>query len=194
MAKPIPLELPKRDPQEELRSRLEKAPAGHAEALLASLDVLQALHDQGVLELLRGVLGGGNKILEIVVDASKTPEAIRGIRNLLIMTKILGSMDPELLNKFALDIPDVLVDAAKAQEAEPPGFWESFRILRSKNLRRGLVVMNNLLEVLGRNFRRRSGAGLGHRYRYGIAAGAGGTDLQSILYHQGQRDWYGPAH
>jgi len=152
MAKPIPLELPKRDPQEELRSRLEKAPAEHAEALLAGLDVLQALHDQGVLELLRGVLGGGNKILEIVVDASKTPEAIRGIRNLLIMTKILGSMDPELLNKFALDIPDVLVGAAKAQEAEPPGFWESFRILRSKNLRRGLVVMNNLLEVLGRNF------------------------------------------
>ena len=136
----------------EMRSRLEKAPAEHAEALLAGLDVLQALHDQGVLELLRGVLGGGNKILEIVVDASKTPEAIRGIRNLLIMTKILGSMDPELLNKFALDIPDVLVGAAKAQEAEPPGFWESFRILRSKNLRRGLVVMNNLLEVLGRNF------------------------------------------
>jgi uncharacterized protein YjgD (DUF1641 family) len=152
MAKPIPLELPKRDPQEELRSRLEKAPAEHAEALLSGLDVLQALHDQGVLELLRGVLGGGNKILQIVVDASKTPEAIRGIRNLVIMTKILGSMDPDLLKTFAQDIPDVLVGVAKAQEAGPPGFWESFRILRSKNLRRGLVVMNNLLEVLGRNF------------------------------------------
>jgi uncharacterized protein YjgD (DUF1641 family) len=152
MAKPISLQLPKRDPQEEFRSRLEKAPDEHAEALLASLDVLQALHDQGVLELLRGVLGGGNKILEIVVDASKTPEAIRGIRNLLIMTKILGSMDPELLKKFAEAIPDVLVSAAKAQETTPPGLWETLRILRSKNLRRGLAVANNLLEALGRNF------------------------------------------
>ena len=80
MAKPIPLQLPKRDPQEQLRSRLEKAPDEHVEALLAGLDGLQSLHDQGVLELLRGVLGGGNKILEIVVDASKSPEAIRGIR------------------------------------------------------------------------------------------------------------------
>ena len=151
MAKPIPLQLPKRDPQQELRSRLEKAPDEHAEALLASLDVLQSLHDQGVLELLRGVLGGGNKILEIVVDASKSPEAIRGIRNLVIMTKILGSMDPELLKKFAEAVPDVLVGAAKAQETEPPGFWESFRILRSKNLRRGLAAANNLLEALGRN-------------------------------------------
>ena len=96
MARPIPLELPKRDPQEELRSRLEKAPAEHAEALLAGFEVLQALHDQGVLEILRGVLGG-TKILEIVVDASKTPEAIRGIRNLVIITKVLGSMDPKSL-------------------------------------------------------------------------------------------------
>jgi uncharacterized protein YjgD (DUF1641 family) len=152
MARPIPLELPKRHPQEELRSRLEKAPHEHAEALLAGFEVLQALHDQGVLEILRGVLGGGNKILEIVVDASKTPEAIRGIRNLVIITKILGSLDPELLKKLAEAVPDVLVGTAKAQETEPPGFWEVFRILRSKKLRRGLVVVNNLLEALGRNF------------------------------------------
>src|SRR6202035_1411946 len=144
MAKPIPLELPKRDRQEELRSRLEKAPAEHAEALLAGLDVLQALHDQDVLVLLRGVLGGGNKILQIVVDASKTPEAIRGIRNFVIMTKILGSMDPDLLKKFAEAVPDVLVGAAKAQATKPPGLWETLRILRSKNLRRGLAVTNNL--------------------------------------------------
>jgi uncharacterized protein YjgD (DUF1641 family) len=152
MAKPIPLELPKRDPREELHSRLEQAPIEHAEAVLASFEVLQGLHNSGVLELLRGVLGGGDKVLEIVVDASQTPETIRGIRNLIIMTKILGSMDPELLKKLTEAIPDVLVGVAKAQETEPPGFWETLRILRSKNLRRGLAVANNLLEALGRNF------------------------------------------
>src|SRR5712664_2773281 len=116
MARPIRLELPKRDPREELHSRLEKAPAEHAEAILAGFEVLQGLHDRGVLELLRGVLDGGNKILEIVVEATKTPEAIRGIRNLVIMTKIFGSIDPELLKKLAEAIPDVLVGEAKAQE------------------------------------------------------------------------------
>src|SRR6266849_2998002 len=113
MARPIPLELPERDSREELRSRLEKAPAGHAEAMLAGFEVLQALHDRGVLELLRGMLGGGNKILEIVVEATKTPEAIRGIRNLLIMTKIFGSIDPEVLKKFAEAIPCALVGAGE---------------------------------------------------------------------------------
>ncbi len=148
MARPIPLDLPKRDPREELRSRLEQAPVEHAEAVLAGFEVLQGLHDQGVLELLRGALGGGYKILE----ATKTPEAIRGIRNLLILAKTLGAIDPELLKKFAEAVPDALVSATKAQEKEPPGFWEALRIVRSRNVRRGLAVMNSVLEALGKNF------------------------------------------
>jgi len=152
MAKPIPLQLPKRDPREELRSRLEQAPVEHAEAVLAGFEALQGLHDCGALELLRGVLGGGNKILEIVVDSTKTPEAVRGIRNLLIVTKIVGTIDPELWKKFAEAVPDALAAAAKAHEEEPPGLLEALRILRSKNLRRGLAVMNGILEGLGKNF------------------------------------------
>src|SRR5258708_17251951 len=152
MARPIPLELPKRDPREELRARLEQAPVEHAEALLAGFEVLQGLHDCGVLELLRGMLNGGNKVLEIVVEATKTPEAIRGIGNLLIMTKIIGAIDPELLEKFAEAVPDAVAGAAKAQEKEPPGFGEVLRILRSGNMRRGLAVMNAVLEALEKNF------------------------------------------
>jgi uncharacterized protein YjgD (DUF1641 family) len=152
MARPIPLDLPKRDPREEVISRLEEAPAEHAEALLAGFEVLQALHDRGVLEILRGVLDGGGKILEIVVEAGKTPEGIRAVRNLVIMTKMLGSIDPELLKKLAEAIPDAIEGEAKAEETEPPGWWETLRILRSKNLRRGLAVANNVLEALGRNF------------------------------------------
>jgi uncharacterized protein YjgD (DUF1641 family) len=151
MARPIPLELPKRDPREELRSRLEQAPVEHAEAVLAGFEVLQGLHDRGVLELLRGVLDGGDKILEIAVEATKTPEAIRGIRNLLILTKIVGAIDPELLKKLAEAVPDTLACAAKAQEKEPPGFWEILRIFRSRNLRRGLAVMDSVLEASGKN-------------------------------------------
>ena len=152
MANPIPLDIPKRDPREALRIRLEQAPADHAEAVLAAFEVLQGLHDQGVLEALRGILGGGDKILEIAVEATKTPEAIRGIRNLLIVSKTIGSIDPELLEKFTQAIPDALVGAANAQESEPPGFWGVVGIFRSRNLRRGLAVVNNLLEAWGRNF------------------------------------------
>jgi len=158
MAEPIMLELSARDgarvrdARDELRERLEQAPLEHAEAVLAAFEVLQGLHDRGVLELVRGTLGGGEKILEIMVDAARSPESIRGMRNMLIMARILGSVDPVLLEKFALAVPDALENAAKAQQVEPPGFWGVLRILRGKNLRRGLSVVNGLLDAWGRNF------------------------------------------
>lgn len=151
MARPIPLEMT-HDPREELRRKVQEAPVNHAEAVLAGFEVLQALHDQGVLELLRGILGGGERVLEIVVEAAKTPEAIRGIRNLVVISKVLGSIEPELLEKFAQAIPAALVSVANAEQAEPPGFWGIVKIFRSRNLRRGLAVVNNLLEAWGKNF------------------------------------------
>jgi hypothetical protein len=91
MARPITLELPTRDPRAELQSRLQSAPAEHAEALLAALEVLQGLHDRGVLDLMRGALGSSDEVLEIAVDVAKSPESIRSIRNMLLAVNLLSS-------------------------------------------------------------------------------------------------------
>jgi hypothetical protein len=64
MARPIALELPPRDPREELRYRLQDAPVEHAEAILDSYELLQDLHDRGVFQLLRGALEASDKIVE----------------------------------------------------------------------------------------------------------------------------------
>src|SRR5258708_30674347 len=48
LAQPIPLEIPPRNVRAELQSRLEQAPAEHAEALLSTYEVLQELHNRGV--------------------------------------------------------------------------------------------------------------------------------------------------
>ena len=64
MAQPIPLEIRPRNPRAELRSRLEQAPEEHAEAVLAAYEVVQELHNRGVLEILRGALAASDEILE----------------------------------------------------------------------------------------------------------------------------------
>jgi len=151
MAKPVPLELPPRHPREELRSRLDSAPLEHAEALLAGYKVLQGLHDRGVLELLRGLLGSGDKVLQTAVDATRTPESIRAIRNLLVLMKTLGEIDPDLFDGFAMALPEAM-QKAKAQGKEPPGFLAILNKFRSKDLRRGLVAVNSLLEAWGKDF------------------------------------------
>jgi hypothetical protein len=87
MAQPIPLHLAPRDPQHDLNLRLQQAPSEHAEAVLAGYEVLQGLHDHGVLELMRGTLGGSEKVLEQVVAVASGPEAIRASRNLLLLVR-----------------------------------------------------------------------------------------------------------
>ena len=138
MSQPISFKTRRRDFREELRVRLEHAPADHAEAILASYEVLQGLHDRGVLELLRGVLGGGDRILEIAVEAAKTPEAIHGIRNLIIMLKLAGSIDPDQLHA-ALDVG----------HKQAPSLWEIGKRARTDDARRGMETAVALLGIFG---------------------------------------------
>ena len=150
MARPIPLEQPPRDPRAELRERLERAPVEHAEALLDAYQLLQQLRDAHVFEVLHGVLSKGDKIVELAVDAVKEPEAIRGLRNLIILGKMLGSIDPELIGGAAAAVRETVATTPKP-DAEPPGLFAIFQQLRRKDTRRALGLMNSFLGSLGRH-------------------------------------------
>src|SRR5258708_11080526 len=118
MAAPIPLKVRPRDPREPLYHRLEEAPREHVEALLTAYEVLQGLHNRGVLELLRGTLGSSDKVLQILVDAANKPEVIRGIRNLMILARIADTLEPELLEGLATAEPET---PGHGKKPEPPG-------------------------------------------------------------------------
>jgi len=150
MAQPIPLELSPRDPRAELQARLQNAPIEHAEALLSAYEVLQALHDRGLLEMARGALGSSDKMLTSFVELANTPESLRGIRNLIILAKTLGTIEPELVEGFARSLPEALA-RTKAADVDPPGFWAILMQFRSRNFRRGLVLVNSMLEAFGKN-------------------------------------------
>jgi len=150
MANPIPLELPGTDPRVELQSRLQNAPAEHAEAMLAAYEVLQGLHDRGVLDLMRGALGSGDKVLEIAVDAVQSPASIRGIRNLLLLVNMLGAIDPDVLRAFTQGIPQAF--KLMVREPEPPGLWRLIKdFLWNQDFRHGMAALNTMLEALGRS-------------------------------------------
>src|SRR6476659_5572893 len=150
MAQLIPLHVAARDPQHELNVRLQQAPVKHAEAVLAAYEVLQSMHDHGVLEVMRGALGGSQKILEQAVAVGSGPEAIRATRNLLLLVRALGEIEPALLSDFTRAIPKALVQA-NAEEAKPPGLFKLMSTFWNRDFRRGLAAFNDLLVVFGRN-------------------------------------------
>src|SRR6202051_2358828 len=150
MAQPIPLEIPPRNPRAELRARLERAPEEHAEAVLAAYEVLQELHNRGVLEIMRGALAASDEILETVVDNIKTPEAIRAIRNLLFWRQILGSIEPEWFKGIFQAVPEGIAEAT-AERAKAIGFFGLLRRVTSKDSLRGLAAAIDFLQAFGRH-------------------------------------------
>jgi len=148
MAEPILFKPLARDPREALYQRLENAPKEHVEALLDVCDILQGLHERGILELAKGALGSSEKVLQILVNTANTPEVIRGIRNAMILAKIADAIDPQLLESLGRAVPEGLAEAGKAN---PPGLFSVLRKLFSHDTRRVLIATASILESLGKS-------------------------------------------
>jgi uncharacterized protein YjgD (DUF1641 family) len=119
----------------------------HAEALLESYELLQQLHDSGVLRLLRGALSSGDMLLETAVNAAKSEAAIRGLRNALALAKMLGTINPDLLQAFSVAMTETL--GCQKPIVEPPGLFKLLAEFRQPELRRSIALVNKFLETLG---------------------------------------------
>jgi uncharacterized protein YjgD (DUF1641 family) len=150
MAQPIRFSVPPPDARAVLRERLDFAPEEHAEALLAAYDLLQALHDRGILDMTTSALRASDELLGTIVDNANTPEAIRALRNLFFWQKILGSIEPKWFKGLTQAIPDGLATAT-AERDEPVRLWKLLRRAMSKDSLRGLAAGIDFLESFGRH-------------------------------------------
>jgi len=148
VAQPISFTPPRPDPREELRNRLENAPVEHAEALLDFYALLDELHAHGVLQLVRGMVGATDKLVEVSVEAAKTDQSVRALRNMIILGKMLGSINPDLLQGIAVAAQETL-GVSRRPAIEPPGLFALLSQFRHKELRRSIALINRFLEALG---------------------------------------------
>ncbi len=149
MAQPIPLEVAPRNAREELRARLERAPDEHAEAILAAYELLQEMHNQGLLEMARGVVSARDEILGTMAADAATPEALRAIRNLLFWRRILSSIEPECFQAIFESIPEGIA-MATAPRAKPVTVLGLLRRLMTKDSLRATAAAVDFLESFGR--------------------------------------------
>jgi uncharacterized protein YjgD (DUF1641 family) len=156
MAMPVPLKrITQPDPREELLKRIQEAPIAHADAVLSAYDLLQRLHDTGTLDVLRGAFGAGDALVEHVVSLLTAAETVTALRNLILLGKLLGSMNPDLLHAVVDGLPQV---TAQNPAAEPPTLFALGRRATSPDARRGLAAAVSVLEVLGRGLAKDSAA------------------------------------
>ncbi len=147
MADPIRIYTPERNVREELRRKVESAPVDHAEALLAAYELLQEAQDHGVLDTLRGAIGAGEAFISKTSEYANTPEGIRLMRNVLAMTRVLGELDPALLDAAvkALSEPKEL-----GKYSGPPSWWQTLQRLTSRDSRRALAAVAGFSQAFGK--------------------------------------------
>jgi uncharacterized protein YjgD (DUF1641 family) len=148
MANPISFKPKAVDPKQELQRRLDAAPTEHAEALLVAYDLLEEAHRQGVLDALHGAIGAKNTIVGLIAKYSAEPVSVNAIRNLLVLGKLLGSLDPEPLSRLSKELAQA--SETHRKEAEPPSLWEIFKRVRTPEARRGLSFLTLALGAVGR--------------------------------------------
>src|SRR5271156_4538164 len=118
MAKPIAFKPITVDCKADLQRRLETAPDEHAAALLAAYDVLEAAYDEGLLDILHGMIASKDKIITTLSRYASQPEGIAGIRNLLTAAKILTELNPEALGRMMKAMTSATREHKKEQK--PP--------------------------------------------------------------------------
>lgn len=151
MAKPIQLDFPARDRRAEVQQRLAEAPAEHAAAILEFLELLEVLHERKVLSTLRGAFGAGGDLAGYIAHASAQPESIRALRNAITIAKILGQIDPELLEAIQQSVPQRSADQLQSRA---PGLWRTIRILSSPSARRTIFAAGLILVGIGKYLER----------------------------------------
>jgi uncharacterized protein YjgD (DUF1641 family) len=126
------------DSREDLIRRVEQAPVEHAEAVLATYDLLQRLHEKGLLDLLNGLLSAGDTVVDHMVNVVSSKEMVTALRIGLIFSNLLSSIDADALH-------GVLAGAGK----EPPSLLALGKQAASKDARRGMAAAVGLLNVFG---------------------------------------------
>ena len=126
------------DSRQDLIRRVEQAPAEHAEAVLATYDLLERLHRTGLLDLLNGLLSAGYTVVNDVVDVVSSKEMVTALRMGLILSNLLSSIDADALHA-------VIAEAGK----EAPSLLALGKQAASKDARRGMAAAVGLLSVFG---------------------------------------------
>jgi uncharacterized protein YjgD (DUF1641 family) len=145
MAQPIPLTLTPKgaDPADRLADAVDK----HTDAIVSALELLQLMHDRGVLDLLRGLVGAGDRLAGILTAAAGAPESLRGMRNFILLTKFFASIPPEVLDSLVRTAAE---GAEREKAHRAPGVLQLLRRAGSEDSRHAIAVTLDLLESVGK--------------------------------------------
>jgi hypothetical protein len=104
------------------------------------------MQDRGVLNILRGALGASDTIVLKLANAANTEKSVNALRNLVSLSRIFASIDPEVMHRLA----DEITNIKREVRTRRPGFWTALRIFASQDSRRALFETAAFVRAFGK--------------------------------------------
>lgn len=127
----------------DLIRRLEEAPEKHAEAILNAYDLLQRMHEKGLIDIANGLLSASDTVIERVADVVSSKQAITALRLALIGANLLDFVDP-----------DKVAAVLSVQKNKPHTLWRVIKEAVASYFRLVLVTAIELVKVFGHSVRK----------------------------------------
>lgn len=129
---------------------VEDALVQNKQALLESLSVLSHMQDKGILSLLNGLFGQGDKVLEILVKTADTPETSNTLKNILLMFGVLGTINVKQLEPILLKVNSGVERVAQHNDTEEKtSYFDLLRALKDPEINRALTLLMTFLKGMG---------------------------------------------
>jgi uncharacterized protein YjgD (DUF1641 family) len=132
-----------KDSRNDLIRRLEDAPEKHAEAILNAYELLQRMHEKGLIDIANGLLSASDTVIERVADVVSSKQAITALRLALIGANLLDFVDP-----------DKVAAVLSAPKNKPHTLWRVIKEAVASYFRLVLVTAIELVKVFGHSVRK----------------------------------------
>ncbi len=121
------------------------------QAVLSVITLMQKLDDRGVLELLTGLFGQGDKVLAIAAREINKPGVSDSIQNILKFGQIIGGLDIEKMKGLVENVNAGLDEAGRRIENnEKTTVFGLFKLFRDPDVNRSITALSGFLKGAGR--------------------------------------------
>jgi uncharacterized protein YjgD (DUF1641 family) len=113
-----------RNTRQDLIEKLESAPQEHVEAILSAYELLQRLHDKGLIDVAKGLLSASDTVIDRAVAVISSKQAVTATRVGLLLMNLLETLDIEKMHNLLTPAkPKSISVGSVAKQIFSADFW-----------------------------------------------------------------------
>ncbi|WLR61330.1 DUF1641 domain-containing protein [Guptibacillus hwajinpoensis] len=131
---------------------IEDALIENKDALLETLSVVGGMKDRGILTLLNGLFGEGDRVLKVIVDLLNVPENTTALKNLMLLFGAAGKINVQDLEPLLLKVNSGIENVAEhSADNEKTSYLSLLRALKDPEINRSLTILITFLRGMGKD-------------------------------------------